>query len=140
MAFASLNNQGAGAPQAEINMVPLIDVMLVLLVIFIVAAPMLTHSVPVNLPKASSAATQVAPQRVTVSISESGQVFWEHSAVSAVELDVRMKQAASQPDTQVLLHADHRVSYGTVAQTLAAASRVGLTHIAFVSEPEVRAP
>lgn len=140
MAFASFDNRAAGAPQAEINMVPLIDVMLVLLVIFIVAAPMLTHSVPLDLPKASSTATLPETHRVTLSIDAGRQIYWDGQVIDAAQLDGRLKQQAlSHPETQLQLHADRQVPYGSVAEVLAAAARAHLTRVAFVSDPSAPA-
>lgn len=115
MAFGGFDRSGADAPAAEINMVPLIDVMLVLLVIFIVAAPMLTHSVPLQLPQASAGTTRPDPGSVAVSITAAGRVHWDGHEVNRPELQARLQQRASQQrDTELRLHADQAVAHGVV--------------------------
>src|SRR6188508_365241 len=103
MAFASFDkNRSAGAPLAEINMVPLIDVMLVLLVIFIITAPLLTHAVKIDLPKASSA-PNVTHENVQVAIRANGEVHWNGQPVESSQLASRMS-AAARLDPQPELH------------------------------------
>ena len=95
MAFASLEGNGDNEALAEINMIPLIDVMLVLLVIFIVTAPLLTHAVKVDLPKASSSANITKPDNVQLAIDGRDQVFWNGEVVDAAQLAARLKAAAA---------------------------------------------
>ena len=137
MAFATFDRQRAAAPMAEINMVPLIDVMLVLLVIFIVTAPLLTQAVKLELPKASSQLNELRPERIDIALDASGTLHWNGEAVTRPELQQRLATAGSaavQPELQ--LRADQAVAYRYVAQTLADASKAGLSRIGFVSEPE----
>ena len=94
MAFASFDSNRSSAPMSEINMVPLIDVMLVLLVIFIVTAPLLTHAVKIDLPKASSQANPTKPDNVQLGIRADGEIFWNGESVSRSTLEERF-QAAS---------------------------------------------
>lgn len=137
MAFGSFDRPTSGSPSAEINMVPLIDVMLVLLVIFIVAAPMLTHSVPLQLPKASASPMRSQAPHVSVSIDADAQVHWQGQALQRSQWQDRMQAVArQQPDTELRVHADHTVPYGNVAMVLADANRAGLHRVAFVSTPE----
>jgi biopolymer transport protein ExbD len=141
MAFASFDNKSSGAPVSEINMVPLIDVMLVLLVIFIVTAPLLTHSVKLDLPKASSAENQLKPERIEFAIDAAGQRYWNGEPVSREEAARRFEAEGARPEgarPEVHLRADQAVAYRHVAETLADASRAGLSKIGFVSEPEQR--
>ncbi|MDP4301505.1 ExbD/TolR family protein [Leptothrix discophora] len=141
MAFASFDRRSAAAPVAEINMVPLIDVLLVLLVIFIVAAPLLTHSVKLRLPQASSQPTPARAVQVDVSIDASGQRHWNGEPVSRDEAIARLRSAGLlQPQPEIRLSADREVAYRHVAETLADASAAGLSRIGFVSQPERRAP
>ncbi|MEY4753051.1 MAG: hypothetical protein RJA44_726 [Pseudomonadota bacterium] len=136
MAFASFERRTAGAPLSEINMVPLIDVMLVLLVIFIVTAPLLSHSVRLQLPQASSQPRQPEPERIEFSIDASGQRYWNGHALSRSEAAVRFKAASAAPVPPTLqLRVDRAVVYQHVAETLADASTAGLTRIGFVSQP-----
>ena len=141
MAFASFDNKSGGAPVSEINMVPLIDVMLVLLVIFIVTAPLLTHSVKLDLPKASSSENQLKPDKIEFAIDAAGQRFWNGEPVTREEAARRFQAEGGKPEgakPEVHLRADQAAAYRHVAETLADASRAGLSKIGFVSEPEGR--
>ena len=138
MAFGGFDKGGAPAPMAEINMVPLIDVMLVLLVIFIITAPLLTHAVKVDLPKASSQVNQTKPDNVQLAIDRDGVVYWNGEAVRAVEWRKRMEAAAKVvPQPEIHLRADGEVAYRLVAQLMSDAARTGLTRIGFVTDPTV---
>ena len=137
MAFASFDSRHASAPMAEINMVPLIDVMLVLLVIFIVTAPLLTHAVKLDLPQASSAVNPPVPNKVEFAIDADGALYWNGEAVSRAVAAERLTAAGRrQPQPEIHLRADQAVAYRAVAQTLADAARAGLTKVGFVSEPD----
>lgn len=137
MAFASFDQRHASAPVAEINMVPLIDVMLVLLVIFIITAPLLTHAVKLELPKASAQPNPSVPEKVEIAIDAAGSLYWNGERLARPDLAQRFVQAGQrQPQPEVHLKADQSVAYRVVAQTLADASRAGLTKVGFVSEPE----
>ncbi len=136
MAFASFDDKRASAPMAEINMVPLIDVMLVLLVIFIVTAPLLSHSVRLDLPKASAQVMSVKAEKIDLSIDANGVRYWNGQALSREEVAARFALEgvkAAQPE--LLLRADQAVPYRAVAELLADASRAGLTRINFVTDP-----
>ncbi len=137
MAFASFDSKSANAPMAEINMVPLIDVMLVLLVIFIVTAPLLTHAVKLELPQASATVNQPPPDKIEFAIDASGALFWNGERVSREEAAERfVAEGKKQPQPEVHLKADQAVAYRHVAKTLADASQAGLTKVGFISEPE----
>ena len=139
MAFASFDSKSPGAPMSDINMVPLIDVMLVLLVIFIITAPLLTQAVKLDLPKASSLANDMRPQKVDIAVDAQGTLHWDGEPVARDELQKRLAQAATLPvQPELHLRADQNVPYRYVAQTLADASKAGLGRIGFVSEPETR--
>ncbi|MBQ0929450.1 biopolymer transporter ExbD [Ideonella sp. 4Y16] len=139
MAFASFDKQRGAAPLAEINMVPLIDVMLVLLVIFIVTAPLLTHAVKLELPRADTATNTLLPQTIEFAIDAAGQRYWNGERIDRAEAARRFSQAgATDPRTEVQLRADGDSAYRSVAETLADASRAGLTRIGFVSQPDSR--
>ena len=139
MAFASFDkNRSAGAPLAEINMVPLIDVMLVLLVIFIVTAPLLTHAVKIDLPKASAQPNAVQAEKIEFAIDAAGTLFWNGEPVTRAETTKRFEgEGRKTPQPEVHLRADQAVAYRFVAQTLADASKAGLTKVGFVSDPEL---
>ena len=139
MAFASFDSQRSSAPVAEINMVPLIDVMLVLLVIFIVTAPLLTQAVKLDLPKASSQVNDLRPGKIDIAIDAQHTLHWDGAPVTRAELQQRLAQAATLPvQPELHLRADQSVAYRYVAQTLADASKAGLGRIAFVSEPDTQ--
>ncbi|MFM2054317.1 MAG: hypothetical protein RL456_2354 [Pseudomonadota bacterium] len=140
MAFASFDRQNASAPVAEINMVPLIDVMLVLLVIFIVTAPLLTHAVKLQLPQASSQEHPPVPDRIEFAIDATGQRHWNGERVSREEAAARFQAEGRRPvQPEIHLRADQDVAYRHVAQTLADASKAGLVKVGFVSQPETGA-
>ena len=136
MAFGSFDRKTGSQPMAEINMVPLIDVVLVLLVIFIVTAPLLTNVVKLDLPKATSNADNQKPEKVEFAIDGSGALFWKGERVTREEAAERFAEAGKQrPQPEVYLRADQNVPYRYVAETLADASKAGLSKVAFVSEP-----
>jgi biopolymer transport protein ExbD len=139
MAFASFDAKSANAPMSDINMVPLIDVMLVLLVIFIITAPLLTQAVKLELPKASSQVNDLRPEKIEFSIDATGALFWNGEPVNRAEAAQRLLlQGKKQPQPEIHLRADQGVAYRYVAQTLADASKAGLTKVGFISEPDAR--
>ena len=136
MAFASLEGSDDNEPLAEINMVPLIDVMLVLLIIFMVTAPLLTHAVKVDLPKAASAPNITKPDNVQLAIDAEGRVFWNGETVDAAQLGARAKAAAAlQPQPELHIRAERSTPYEKVAQVMSEAARQGLLRIGFVTDP-----
>jgi biopolymer transport protein ExbD len=136
MAFGSFDRKTANQPMAEINMVPLIDVVLVLLVIFIVTAPLLTHAVKLDLPKASSQADIQKPEKIEFAIDASGALYWNGERISREDAQTKFAEAGQKrPQPEVYLRADQAVAYRYVAETLADASKAGLSKVAFVSEP-----
>ena len=136
MAFASLDSADDNEPLAEINMVPLIDVMLVLLIIFMVTAPLLTHAVKVDLPKAVSAPNVTNPDNVQLAIDASSQIFWNGNAVDPAQLAERLKAAAAlQPQPELHIRAERTTPYEKVAQVMSESARQGLTRIGFVTDP-----
>ncbi|MFZ5529092.1 MAG: ExbD/TolR family protein [Pseudomonadota bacterium] len=141
MAFASFDNKGGGAPLAEINMVPLIDVMLVLLVIFIVTAPLLSHSIKLDLPKASAEVISAKSEKIDLSIDADGVRYWNTEALSREEVAARfMEQGKLPQQPEIHLRADQATAYKAVAETLADASKAGLSKIGFVTDPEPAKP
>lgn len=137
MAFGSLDRgKSSGAPMAEINMVPLIDVVLVLLVIFIVTAPLLTNAVKLDLPKATSNADIQKPEKVEFAIDAQGTLFWNGERIDRDAAAAKfLTEGQKRPQPEIYLRADQSVPYRYVAETLADAARGGLSKIAFVSEP-----
>ncbi|EEO27357.2 hypothetical protein OFAG_00510 [Oxalobacter formigenes HOxBLS] len=122
---------------AEMNMVPLIDVMLVLLVIFIVTAPLLSHSVRIELPQASSKSVETAPAKIDLAIQSGGELLYNGNAVDRNTAQALFTEAARKnPMPEVHIYADRHADYQYVAQTLADASRAGLTTIGFITRPQ----
>ena len=136
MAFASFDCRSASAPMSEINMVPLLDVMLVPLVIFIITAPLLTQAVKLELPKASSHVNDLRPEKVEFSIDATGALFWKGEAVTRAEAGTRFDAGGKKtPQPEVHLRADQAVAYRFVAQALADAPKAGLIKVGFISGP-----
>jgi biopolymer transport protein ExbD len=138
VAFGGFDDRGAGArPMAEINMIPLIDVMLVLLVIFIITAPLLTHAVRIDLPKASSAPNLTHADHVQLAIDGDGTIHWNGVPVDRTALRERLAAAAAQmPQLEIHLRADRTTRYQAIAEVLADSAAAGTTRIGFVSVPE----
>lgn len=133
MAFELGDNDNGG--MNEINLIPLIDIMLVLMIIFLVTATVLNPTVPLDLPKTSANVNDMPPEVLQISIDAKGDIYWDQEKISLPELESRFKQeAAKGEDPQVHLRADKEGKYDMVAQVLATASSTGLTKIAFVSE------
>jgi len=136
MAFGGFGRTGTSAPMGEINMIPLIDVMLVLLVIFIITAPLLTHAVKVDLPKASSAVNVTKPDNVQLAIDAEGIVYWNGEVLERSGWRSRMDAAATQrPQPEVHIRADAAVAYRRVAEVMSDAAKAGLTRLGFVTDP-----
>ena len=122
MAMQSFHDQNEDAVMGEINMTPLVDVMLVLLIVFIITVPVLQHAVPLSLPSANSAPEQLKPDHIQIAIDAQGQTFWNGQPVVAEALPERMRtESGKQPQPVVQLRADRNVRYDAVARTLAAA-------------------
>jgi biopolymer transport protein ExbD len=139
MAFGEFSKAGESTPMSEINMIPLIDVMLVLLVIFIITAPLLTHAVKIDLPKASSAPNLTKPENIQVGIKANGVVYWNGEIVDKSALATRMAAAAKhEPQPELHLRADRTTEYQKVAEVMSAAAKAGLVKIGFVTEPEAK--
>jgi len=120
---------------SEINMTPLVDVMLVLLIIFMLTVPVLTQSVDVELPKTSSEVASQKPDAVTISIDASGDIFWSEEKLDKESLAKRLTDAAGQlPQPMIQIHGHRAASYDHVIQVMAAAQQAGLTQLGFVTE------
>jgi len=136
MAIGSFNAQNHPMPTADINMTPLVDVMLVLLIIFIITAPLMTHQVPVDLPRASSTPSPKMPLTLQISIDAENRVFLAANPVDRDSLENRFREAVAQDaNVDMQLRADRATRYETVAETMSAARRAGLTKIGFVTQP-----
>jgi len=120
----------------EINMTPLVDVMLVLLIVFMVTIPVIRHAVKIDLPHASSQKEDTKPAQVTVSIDADGNVMWDEKKISDEDLRAKIAAAAQQtPQPELHLNADRKVAYEKVADVMSAAQAGGLTKIGFVTQP-----
>lgn len=141
MAFGGFNNNQQAAPMADINVTPMVDVMLVLLVIFIITAPLFTHAIKLDLPTAQSAAAPEKPETISLSINGEGQVFWGNDAIARPDLAARLAQAGQKkPQPELHLRADKATRYEVIAEVMAAAQANGLTKLGFVTEPNPAAP
>ena len=121
----------------EINMTPLVDVMLVLLIIFIITVPVMKHSVNIDLPRASSQPQDLKPQTVRLSVDAQGDYFWNEARIEEKDLAPRFKaEAAKQPQPELHIRGDKAVRYERVALAMAAAQQAGLRKIGFVTEPK----
>lgn len=129
------------APMSEINTTPLVDVMLVLLVIFIITAPLLTHAVKIDLPQASSQPQPEKPELVSVSIDAAGKYYWNNQLLTQPELKAKLDVAATQkPQPELNIRADKETRYQVVASLMADINNSGITKLGFVSEPAVSNP
>ena len=121
----------------EINMTPMVDIMLVLLIIFIITAPVLKHSVNVDLPQATNSPQTVKPQTVTLSVNADSAYFLNQTRVSATALADQLKQAAAQnPQPDLHIRGDKAVRYERVARAMPAAQQAGVKKIGFITEPK----
>lgn len=136
MAFGGFSDNDTGRPMAEINMIPLIDVMLVLLIIFIVTAPLLTHSIRINLPKASTQVNVEKPETVTLSIDATGNLFWDNAQIDDAKLAANLSAAAHRnPQPELHLRAEKTTQYQRLAEVMSAAQNAGVVKIGFITEP-----
>ena len=143
MAFGSFDDDIGNKPMAEINTTPLVDVMLVLLVIFIITAPLFHQAVPIDLPRVHSTKLDQEPTVINLALDHDGQLFWNGELVRLADLESRFRAALeANPRTPPELHlrADRKTEYEKVAQVMASAQRSGLTRIAFVTQPGDAAP
>jgi biopolymer transport protein TolR len=135
MAFGRLERRTGANPMSDINMTPLIDVMLVLLVIFMITAPLMTSSLKLDLPKTEGARPTDAAQFVTVAVDPQGKLYWGDEVLDADALKRRVREAAQRnPATEVQLRADKSVPYGRIAELIGLVQEGGLVRIGFVTE------
>ncbi len=141
MSFGRLERTPSSQPMSEINMTPLVDVMLVLVVIFIITAPLLASSIRLDLPKSEAATPSEAPRNVSVVVDKAGQVFLSDKPVTLAQLATELAPTAKRnPDTEVQLRADHGVAYGKVVEVIGVAQKAGLSRIGFVAEAKPAGP
>ena len=134
MSFNSYDDQ---QEMSEINMTPLVDVMLVLLIIFIITVPVITHSVKVDLPQASQQPTEVKPDVVTLTVQRDGSLMWNDEALTFDNLELRLQAVAQQEkQPELRIQGDKAVEYEKVVQVMAAAQRAGIEKLGFMTEPQ----
>lgn len=134
MSFNSYDDQ---QEMSEINMTPLVDVMLVLLIIFIITVPVITHSVKVDLPQASQQPTEVKPDVVTLTVQRDGSLMWNDEALTFENLELRLQAVAQQEkQPELRIQGDKAVEYEKVVQVMAAAQRSGIEKLGFMTEPQ----
>jgi biopolymer transport protein ExbD len=120
----------------EINMTPLVDVMLVLLIVFMITIPVMKHAVNIDLPRATNQPQDAKPQTIRLSVDEKGQYFWNETPASDESVQAQLKAAALQsPQPELHIRGDKAVRYERVAQIMAAAQQAGVKKIGFITEP-----
>jgi biopolymer transport protein TolR len=135
MAFGRLERSTGPQPMSDINMTPLIDVMLVLLVIFMITAPLMTSSLKLDLPRTDAAQPTDTPQFVSVAIDPQGKLYFGEEPLDVAAFTARIVEAARKnPQTEVQLRADKSVPYGRVAELIGIVQKAGLSRIGFVAE------
>jgi biopolymer transport protein TolR len=140
MSFGRLERPQSAQPISEINVTPLVDVMLVLVVIFILTAPLLTSAIKLDLPQSAAAKPVQAPVALTLVVDRTGQVFLADQAVTPERLAQQLRQTAQDnPDTELRLRADAQVPYGRIVEVMGVAHQAGLHRIGFVAEPGAQA-
>ena len=142
MSFGRLERTKSAQPMSEINVTPLVDVMMVLLVIFIITAPLLASSIKLDLPKTDAAKSSDAPKFVTVVVDKSAQVFLNDKPIELPALAESLQASAkANPETEVQLRADAAVPYGKVVEVMGVAQKAGLNRIGFIADkPAAGAP
>jgi biopolymer transport protein ExbD len=121
----------------EINMTPLVDVMLVLLIIFIITVPVMKHAVNIDLPRASSEPEQPNPQNILFSVTADGSYYWNEQKIDDSELPNRLAaEAAKDPQPELHIRGDKAVRYERVAKAMSEAREAGVRKIGFITEPE----
>lgn len=137
MSFGGFNDNQNSGPMADINVTPMVDVMLVLLVIFIITAPMFTHALKLDLPTAQSSPAPEKPETITLGIDAAGKLYWDDQPVSAEDMDARLATAAAKkPQPELQLRADKSTRYEMIAEVMSAAQGAGLTKLGFVTDPK----
>jgi biopolymer transport protein ExbD len=140
--FAPPKDEGDENAMSDINTTPLVDVMLVLLIVFMITIPVITHTVPVELPKVRNEATKTAPENITIAINKDGQIFWGQSQVPDTDtLLERLKTSAVlKPQPEVHVRADQRTRYEFVGRVILTAQRAGIQKVGFITEPGPTGP
>lgn len=125
---------------SAINTTPLVDVMLVLLIIFLITIPVVTHTVPISLPKETNQARETKPENINISVAPDGQIYWNEGRVaSKEELQERLTKVAQlDPQPEVHIHGDSSARYESVGRVVFSAQRAGIVKLGFITEPPPR--
>jgi biopolymer transport protein TolR len=138
MAFGRLESRKRNDPMSEINVTPMVDVMLVLLVIFILTAPLMTSAIRLDLPQSEGGEAGASPQAVSLVVDAQGAFFLKDQPITAEVLRLRLTEAAKRnPNTELELRADQSVPYGRVVEAMGLAQKAGLSRIGFVAQTPV---
>jgi biopolymer transport protein ExbD len=137
-------SMSAGSPDeergimSEINTTPLVDIMLVLLIIFLITIPVITKTVPLQVPKAVNIPTQTKPENITVSVNKVGDVFWgdRHIATMSTLVELIEREAVKVPQPEIHIRADADTDYKNVGKVIAAINKGGLVKVGFITEPD----
>ncbi len=136
MSFGSFDANRSSGTMAEINMVPLIDVMLVLLVVFMITAPLLSHSIRINVPQVSAEQLEQTPVAIDLAIDDNGLIYWNEDLIDIEELGAQFRQQAQlEPQPEVRIRADLATRYGLLAEVMGAARQAGMKRLGFVTTP-----
>ncbi|MGH8599672.1 MAG: ExbD/TolR family protein [Burkholderiales bacterium] len=136
MSISGFTDEAHNAPMVEINTTPLVDVMMVLLIIFIITAPLLTHALKINLPQVASQPQPQTPDEIAIAIDADGLIYWDHEPVDDVALKARLAAAAQRNPQPVLrLRADRTTPYQKLAEVMTDAQNAGVMRLGFVTEP-----
>ena len=123
----------------EINMTPMVDVMLVLLIIFIITVPVMKHAVNIDLPRATNTPQQVKPETIRLSVNAQGEYYWNEQRISEPDMEKRLQAVATRtPQPELHIRGDKDARYELVAQAMAAAQRAGVHKIGFITEPKAQ--
>jgi biopolymer transport protein ExbD len=134
----SVGGEGEGEAMSDINVTPLVDVMLVLLIIFIITIRVILHQVPLELPKATNLVTQTKPENITIAVDKQGGIYWNTKPLSGQdELLQELRGIVRQePQPEVHIQGDANVRYQFVGQVLVATQKIGIRKVAFITEPD----
>ncbi len=136
MAFGNGMGEGSDTEMSEINMIPLVDIMLVLLIIFMITVPVMTHTVPLELPRAQNEPNRTLPETAVIAVTADGTVYWNETLVDEEMLLLRLEEAAArEPQPELHIRGDRRAEYENVIKVMAAAQRAGVQKLGFITDP-----
>ncbi|MEK8017503.1 MAG: biopolymer transporter ExbD [Candidatus Parabeggiatoa sp.] len=137
MAFSDFENSSNHQPLSEINIIPLVDVILVLLILFIITAPLFTHhAIKIDVPQASTQEIPEEPNKIVLAIDEKGGLFWNDEGIDDKELLKRFRKAAQKkPLPELHLRADKKTQYQRLAEIMSTAQNAGMTRLGFIMQP-----